>query len=145
MKTIKLVSTITLLLVALNVSAQTLSKKQQERENNEVTLLTQAEKEEIQLWFYQEVQDMNMDEETLAAYESNLLVYTSRMMRLDDKDLGYTQDEIVSKFDDLIKELNKKMEDILPEEQYNIHEFNFKVLSGYVKLRMNIETPTVNG
>lgn len=88
MKTIKSLLAALLVLTVVGVNAQSLSLKEQELENNETELFTDEEINDIQAWFYQEVQDMEMDEETLALYESNMLVYTSRMMRLDDKDKG---------------------------------------------------------
>lgn len=141
MKTIKLLLLIMLVLTVVNVNSQTLSQKEQQREDNEIALLTEEERSEIQLWFYQEVQKMSMDKETLNDYESNLLVYTSRMMRLNDKDQDYTHNEIINKFDTILDNLNDKMKDILSKEQYEIHEFNFKILANYTKLRMQIEAP----
>lgn len=138
MKTIKSLLVAILVLTVVGVNAQSLSLKEQARENNEIALFTDEEINDIQNWFYQEVQDMDLDEETLAQYESNLLVYTSRMMRLDDKDKGYSKDEILIEFELLLTELNHKMKSILPEGQFRIHEFNFRVLANYVEIKMNV-------
>lgn len=138
MKTIKSLLVGMLVLTVVSVNAQNLTLKEQERENNEVSLFTDAEKNDIQNWFYQEVQDMALDKETLAEYESNLLVYTSRMMRLDDKDKDYTKDEVLIEFELLLTELNHKMKSILPKEQLKTHEFNFGVLANYVEVKMGV-------
>ena len=113
MKIIKSLMATVLVLTTVNLSAQNLTAKQQLRENNEVELFTEKEKDEIQLWFNQEIESMNLDEQTLSAYESNLLVYTSKMMRLDDKDNDYTIEEIKSQLDNIVEKLNKKMVNIL--------------------------------
>lgn len=138
MKTIKTLLVVMLVSTFVGVNGQTLSAKEQERENNEIALFSDEEINDIQIWFYQEVQDMDMDEETLAQYESNLVVYTSRMMRLDDKDKDYTKKEILIEFELLLTELNQKMKSILPKDQFKIHEFNFRVLANYVEVKMNV-------
>lgn len=143
MKTIKSLLATVLVLTTVSMSAQHLTAKQQLRENNEVELFTEREKVEIQLWFNQEIESMNLDEETLSAYESNLLVYTSKMMRLDDRDNDYTSEEIKSQFDDIVVKLNKKMVNILNEEQYEIHELNFKILTNYVKVRLDHDVTSI--
>lgn len=138
MKTINTLLLIMSVIVTLNVNSQTLTQKEQLRENNEVELLTHKERSEIQMWFHQEVQKMNMTAEKFNEYESNLLVYTSKMMRLNDLDKDFTLDEINNKFDALLLELNSKMNEILNEAEYEIHEQNFKFLSNYVKLRLEV-------
>lgn len=138
MKTISTLLLFIFVTVTLNVNSQTLTQKTQERENNKVELLTQKERREIQMWFHQEVQKMNMTDEKLNEYVSNLLVYTSKMMRLDDSDINYNLDEINSKFDALLSDLNLKMKNILNEIEYEIHEQNFKFLSNFIKLRLEV-------
>ena len=138
MKTINTLLLIMSVIVTLNVNSQTLTQKEQLRENNEVELLTHKERSEIQMWFHQEVQKMNMTAEKFNEYESNLLVYTSKMMRLNDLDKDFTLDEINNKFDALLLELNFKMNEILNEKEYEIHEQNFKFLSNFIKLRLEV-------
>lgn len=64
-------------------------------------------------------------------------------MRLDDRDNDYTSEEIKSQFDDIVVKLNKKMVNILNEEQYEIHEFNFKILTNYVKVRLDHDVTSI--
>jgi hypothetical protein len=136
MKTIHTLLVITLMLTGVYSNSQTLSPREQERENNEVEILTNEERWDLQVWFYQEVQNMKLDEETLTEYESNFLMYSSRMMRLDDKDQNNTQDEIIEQLDELVEQMNETMKTILPQESYGIHEDNVKILINYVKLKM---------
>lgn len=135
MKTIKKLLVVSLIFTFVSVNSQTLSLKEQERENNEVEILTQEEKDEIQLWFHYEKERMNMSEEKLNEYDSNLLVYISKMMRLDDKDQDYTNDEIIVEYEKLTSEMNDKIKTILSEEQYEIHETNFKIVLNFIKLK----------
>lgn len=136
MKTIKTLLVITLMLTGVYSNSQTLSPREQERQNNEVEILTNEERWDLQVWFYQEVQSMNLGKETLEEYESNFLMYSSRMMRLDDKDQDNTQEEIIEKLDELVVQMNETMKTILSQESYDIHEDNVKILINYVKLKM---------
>lgn len=136
MKTIKTLLVITLMLTGVYSNSQTLSPREQERQNNEVEILTNEERWDLQVWFYQEVQSMNLNKETLEEYESNFLMYSSRMMRLDDKDQDNTQEEIIEKLDELVVQMNETMKTILPQESYNIHEDNVSILINYIKLKM---------
>lgn len=137
MKTIKTLLVIIVMLSGVYSNSQTLSPREQERQNNEVEILTLEERWDLQIWFYQELQSMNLDQETLEEYESNFLMYSSRMMRLDDKDQDNTQEEVIEKLDELVEELNVTMKTILPQESYEIHEDNLKILINYVKLKMD--------
>ncbi|WP_136480267.1 hypothetical protein [Cognatitamlana onchidii] len=137
MKTIKTLLATVIVFTSVGVSAQNFTKKEFNREINEVELFTSKERDEIQIWFNQEVENMNMSKETLEAYESNLLIYTSRMMRLNDKDQGYTKDDIKMHVDEIVETLNNKMAEILNQEQYRIHEINFKILTNYIKVRLD--------
>ncbi|WP_412986644.1 hypothetical protein [Pontimicrobium sp. IMCC45349] len=139
MKTIKSLLVVTLMLTGVTINSQTLTPQQQERENNKVEILTNEEKWDIQVWFYQEIQKMNLDEETLNQYESYFSMYSSRMTRLDDKDKDYTYTEVIEKLDELVVQLNNKMKEILPQESYKIHEENVTVLMKYIKLKMERE------
>ncbi|TXG39242.1 hypothetical protein [Seonamhaeicola maritimus] len=141
MRTIKLLLLTMSIFTVVTVNSQTLSQKEQQREDNEIELLTEEERTEIQFWFHAELQKMKMNEETLADYESNLLVYTSRMKRINDKDKDYTQEEMINRLDGIVSNLNDKMNNILSKEQYEIHEFNFKILTNYIKIRMQIQAP----
>lgn len=136
MKTIKSLLVIALVFTFTNVNSQILSPRAQERENNEVNILSAEELWDLQLWFHQEVQKMNLDVVTQADYESNYLLYTSKMMRLDDKDKDYTYEEIVVKLDVYFNQLNNAMKDILTTEQFKIHEDNANILHNYVSLKM---------
>lgn len=136
MKTIKSLLVITLMLTVLNINSQTLTPRQQEIQDNKVEILTNEERWDIQVWFYQEVQSMNLDKETLNKYESYFSMYSSKMTRLDDKDKDYTYEEVLENLDKLVVQLNDKMKEILPQESYEVHEDNVKVLMNYVKLKM---------
>ena len=136
MRTIKTLLGITLMLTGLFVNSQTLSPREQERQNNKVEVLTLEERWDLQIWFYQEVQKMNLDQETLENYESNFLMYSSRMTRLNDKDQDNTPEEVVEKLDELVEQMNDTMKTILPSEPYKIHEENVRVLMNYIKLKM---------
>lgn len=123
----------------LNSGAQQLTRKQQERENNKVEIYTSEEKDNLQMWFHEQVKDMNLSNEVDAQYFGILVNYTSSMMRLNDKDKDYTEEEIKTRFDRLVEKLNNDVKPILTEEQYKMHLENFGriVRSAQAKLKKN--------
>lgn len=136
MKFLKTFIFLSLVLTWSQINSQTLSPRAQERENNEVEILTMEERSEIQIWFNQEVEKMKLNQDTREAYEAFYLLYTSKMMRLDDKDQDYTKEEIMKEMETLIAKMNKRMRDILPDKAFDMHIENTNTLFGYVKLKM---------
>ncbi|TNJ45191.1 hypothetical protein KFZ70_07275 [Tamlana fucoidanivorans] len=137
MQTLKTLNVLILLLATSFISAQNLTPKQQERQENKVYFLTPEERDEIQLWFYQAKQKMNIDADTLAEYEAIVNMYTSKMGRLNDKDVNYSNDEMQEAFENYIERLNASAKELLNDEQYSLHENNAKVYKSYILLRLN--------
>ena len=120
----------------LGINAQKLSQKEQERENNEVEIFTSNERDNLQMWFYNEVNKMNLTEDNREEYYSIVLYYNIKMKRLDDKDSGNTNEEIVQKQDELLKKQNAEIKKILTKEQYELHIKNYDELMRSVRNRM---------
>lgn len=136
MKLIKSLLVIAFVFSFANINAQVLSQRAQQHEDNEVEVLTKEEQWDLQIWFNQELDKMNLDEETKKDYEAYFLMYVSRMMRLDDKDKGLSKEEILVELDKHILEMNTKMKEILPEDAYKQHMHISTTLFGYVKIKL---------
>ncbi len=121
MSPIKSLLILSLILVTINGFSQRKTQEQKEKENNKVELYTPEEKDNLQDFYAEEVDKMKLSEEERDEYYSTLLFYTHSMSRLDDKDKGYTQSEILEKFNTLHFKMNEKMKTLLKPEQYVIH------------------------
>lgn len=104
-----------------NMNAQTLKEKEQERQNNKVKLFSDAEFANLNLWFIEEVQKMNMSEKVEMEYSSILNMRLNKMSRLDDKDKGFSKEEMITKFNEELTNLNADVKPILDDRQYGQH------------------------
>lgn len=139
MKTIKSVLIVVFGLTMMNVNSQDLNSKQLEKELNKVEVLTLEEQWDIQVWFSREVEKMNLSEEESSLYSSNLLLYTSKMKRLDDYDKDYTYEEILLEMDKLIERLNNKVESFLSSDSFEQHLKTMDTLHDYILKKMQNE------
>lgn len=109
------------LLISISGFSQQLTEKQKEREQNKVHIFTSEEKDNLQRFYAEEVDKMNLSEEKKEEYYNILLSHTYDMSRLDDKDKDLTETEITKKFNMLHDKMNAKMKALLTPEQYLIH------------------------
>lgn len=136
MKTIKSLLVLIIGLTVMNVNSQNLTSKQLEKKSNKVEILTLEEQWDIQLIYFQEVEKMNLTEEEFNQYSSTLLMYTSKMMRLDDLDQDYTYQEIVKEMDTYLGKINTSVSTFLSKESYDQHLKIMDILHGYIKVKM---------
>ena len=139
MKTTKSVLIILLGLTVINVNSQDLSPKQLEKQKNRVQILTLEEQWDTQIWYFQEVEKMNLSEEESEQYSSNLLLYMSKMKRLDDLDKDYTYEEILVEMDKLYEKLNTKVKSFLSPDSYDQHLKTISTLQEYILGKMQRE------
>jgi len=94
-----------------------------ERKKNKVdTLYTTQERANLQLWFYEEVQNMNLAPDVEDAYYRYVLKYTFDMTRLDDADKDYTSTERKKELDRIVESMNSSVKKVLSESNYAKHE-----------------------
>ena len=117
------------LLVCSSVTSQTLSEKQKEREKNKVDIYSPEEKDNIQMWFYEETKKMGLTEDVRDEYSSRFSDNVFDMRRLNDKDSENSQEEITEKFKKLVEKTNASVKPLLTEEQYEMHVKNFGKLT----------------
>ncbi|WP_136480272.1 hypothetical protein [Cognatitamlana onchidii] len=127
------------LLFAINLGAQNLTEKQKEREKNKVKIYTPDEYDNLQLEFRSGVDAMKLSEEKLEAYDQIILKYVSKIMRLNDKDQGNTNEEVKTKFSESITKMNAEVKDILNEEEYVMHLENIHKIVYSVNTRLNAQ------
>lgn len=136
MNTKRLILTGLIMLSFFNCFSQELTPKQLEKQENKVKAFTSEERDNMQMWFYERVNEMNLSEAKREEYYSIILYYSVKMKRLDDKDLGFTSKEIEEKFDSLLKKQEKEIKKILTQEAYEMHTKNYQELIRGVRNRM---------
>ncbi|WP_282087558.1 hypothetical protein [Aquimarina algiphila] len=114
-----------LLLVCLSTFGQTQEEKQAERQKNKVEIFTSGEKDNLQFFFKEQVVSMELTKDLRDDYYGIILYYSNKMGRIGDKNKGYTDAEIKTKFDDMVLQLNDEVKEILSKEQYEIHKESF--------------------
>ncbi|MGO3184325.1 MAG: hypothetical protein ACTIJ9_15975 [Aequorivita sp.] len=96
-------------------------------------IFTSQDKDYLQLWHYEQVLQMDLDQEGRDNYLSLLNYYTYKMSRLGLRKYGYTDGERNEKFNDLVDDLNADMKDLLSPTDYKIHKESFKKIEKLVK------------
>ena len=81
------------------------------------------------MWFYKEVQKMNLSENADNEYSRIINHHMVKMARLDDKDVDYPKTEIIKKFNVMFDEMNAEMKPVLNKEQFDQHLEIITVLS----------------
>ncbi|MFL0354604.1 hypothetical protein [Xanthomarina sp. GH4-25] len=89
------------------------------------TVYTVQERANIEQWFHDRVNEMNLSEDKRNEYDT--VVYSSifQMSRLNDADKNYSIDEIHTRFDAIVDDMNLELKSILTTEQYINHLENF--------------------
>ena len=113
----KIVLCITGLLLLTTIQAQELSK-----EERKVEIFSSEEKDNLQLWFQDEVKRMNLNEEEMSQYSSIIVYYVAKIARLDDKDKDYSEEQFKKELNRLLARQDKELEDLLTPEQFDIHK-----------------------
>lgn len=145
MKTNKTIFTILLLFVIFSLNAQHLNKEQKakliEEQKDKIEIFTQEEKNNLDRWFTEEVDKMNLSKTKYDDYYNIIFSYTFKMSRLDDKDLDYTKEMIDRDFEILLKKQDKKIKAILTDKEYKIHsEFYTKLIKNAKKRIKKLNT-----
>ena len=79
-------------------------------------------KDNLQLWFRDEVKRMNLNEEEMSQYSSIIVYYVAKIARLDDKDKDYSEERFKKELNSLLAKQDIELEDLLTPEQFDIHK-----------------------
>lgn len=120
---------------SLNSSAQ--EKVADENPFETEMIFTSKDKDFLQLWHYEQVLQMKLDQEGRDNYLALLNYYTYKMSRLGLKKYGYTDAERKVKFDALVEHLNSDMKDLLNSSDYEVHKESFKKIEKLVYDKRN--------
>lgn len=133
MRTLKTLCTV--LLVCLSLSAY--AQDDTEKNTNQFQVLTSSERDNLQMWFYERVNEMNLSEAEREQYYSVILYYAVKMERLNDTEKEYTMEEIKTKLNEYVNQTNAEVAEFLTEEQNKMHLENYgKIIRG-VTNRLN--------
>ena len=100
----------------VNVQSQELNKK-----TRVVKLFTPEEKDNLQVWFHEELKKMNFSEEEQDEYLSVTNYYIVKIARLDDKDQQLTKEEFKKELNIYLNKQNAELIEILTNDQYELH------------------------
>lgn len=127
-----------LFLLTLNAFA---NKMDVELDINDKTeeIFTSKDKDYLQLWHYEEVLKMDINEEDCDEYFSRLNQYTYKMSRLGLPEYNYTDAERKYKFDELADKLDASMKKTLSPSNYIIHHESFDKIEHIVYEKRNWE------
>ena len=117
MTRIKIFLCITGLIIFSSITAQELSK-----EERKVEIFSSEEKDNLQLWFNDEVKRIDLNEEEMSQYSSIIVYYVAKISRLDDKDKDYSPERFKKELNSLLARQDKDLEDLLTPEQFEIHK-----------------------
>lgn len=137
MKTMKIIFILIFTLSFSHINAQ--SEKDQEKEDYKVSLFSDAEFANLHIWFYNETQKMNLSEKVDNEYSSIRSMYFFRMSRLNDKDKGYSTEEIIEGLYEIFDKLNVAVKPVLTEDQFSQHLELMKGVSKAILNKMKLE------
>ncbi len=118
---IKTILTFSLILLTTVGFSQQASQNRKEKEQKKVKIFTSEENDNLQRFYYEEVDKMKLSKAEREKYYNILLYHTYDMSRLDDKDKDYTETEITEKFNTIVDKMNAKMKAWLTADQYVMH------------------------
>lgn len=136
MKRIQTIFIVLLLISFNNAIAQNETTNEETKEK--IALFTSAEKDNIQMWFYERVNEMSLTEATSEQYYNIILYYSVKMGRLNNPKKAYTKKEVNSRFHSYVFKINDEVKQILTEAQYEEH------LKNYGEIVRNISNKMAN-
>lgn len=108
-----------LLFLSLSIGLSNVSYAQSNDEKQQAgSLFESTEKDSMQIWFYNRATAMGLKDEKREEYYNIILYHTFKMTRLENKEKGYTQQEVRAKFEALVKKQHSEIKAILDKKQY---------------------------
>ncbi len=129
MKTIKTISILLCLVFFNQMTAQhKMTPAEKENAANKVQIYTSTERDNIQMWFHERVATMELTKEQEEQYYRDVDYYIVKISRLNNKDKGLTEEEVLAGMEDYVAKINTEVQPILSKEQYQIHLGSFEIL-----------------
>ena len=89
-------------LLLLFIAISPLQAQEMSKEERKVEIFTHEEKANLQNWFQEEVQRMELSQEQEADYSSVIVYYVAKIARLDDKDQDYSKEVFKAKLNEYL-------------------------------------------
>lgn len=124
MNKIKFLLVLSLLIVSPAIAVAQISTKKSDTQKWE-RLFTDKDRDFLQLWYYEQMLEMDLDEDERYDYLAVLHFYTYKMGHLTHPKYNYSEAELKQKFDELVAKINVEMKDYLNDKNFNIHQKNF--------------------
>jgi hypothetical protein len=96
--------------------------QQESKEDMKVKIFTHEERDNLQLWYHEELKRMGLSEEKESEYNSILFYYIAKISRLDDKDQDLTKAEFKERLNGYLKKQDEDLQEILTDAQFAIHK-----------------------
>jgi hypothetical protein len=96
--------------------------QQESKEDLKVKIFTPEERNNLQLWYHEEIQRMGLSEEKESQYNSILIYYIAKISRLDDKDQDLSKAEFEWRLNEYLAKQDNDLREILTDEQFTIHK-----------------------
>jgi uncharacterized NAD(P)/FAD-binding protein YdhS len=96
--------------------------QQESKEDLKVKIFTPEERNNLQLWYHEEIQRMGLSEEKESQYNSILIYYIAKISRLDDKDQDLSKAEFERRLNEYLAKQDNDLREILTDEQFTIHK-----------------------
>lgn len=120
----------------------TMSEQQIRRQAAKVdTVYTVEERANMAGWLNERVNEMKLSNDIREQYDAIIFSRIYDMSRLNDKDKNYSNEELRTKFDEVVDKMNMEVKEILTTDQYINHLENFAEIerSVYNKFNWNDE------
>lgn len=96
--------------------------QQKPKEDVKVQIFTHEERDNLQLWYHEQIKRMDLSEEKDSQYNSILFYYIAKISRLDDKDQDLSTAEFKARLNQYISQQDKDLREILTDAQFDIHK-----------------------
>lgn len=116
----------------------TMSEQQIRRQAAKVdTVYTVDERANMAGWLNERVNEMKLSDDVREEYDAIIFSKIYDMSRLNDKDKDYSDEELQTKFDDIVDKMNMEVKEILTTDQYINHLENFAEIERSVYKKFN--------
>ena len=95
--------------------------QQQNKKDVKVQIFTHEERDNLQLWYNEELKRMGLSEEKESQYNSILFYYIAKITRLDDKDQDLSKEEFKAQLNAYLNKQDTDLREILTPDQFEIH------------------------
>lgn len=111
---------------------------------SKIDVFTPEEKDEIQFWFIEQTDSLNLKPSVKVAYgkviESNL----NAIFHLTDPEKNYSVSEIKDKLDEIFVKINKEAKSLMDNDQYEKHLVTMELMENGYKYRLNNPSKETN-